>query len=154
MGAEYAASSLPFVTIAWSKPEKYMVLYHAFGFLWCLAFIQAYTQFVLASSTAIWYYAQGPDSQGAHKPVSRSFYRGIRYHLGSIAFGSLIVAIVQAIRLIMLYIHVYLHCISDLISLETNERCRPYRKQQIRGICNEMYPLLARVLRKIHSLHQ
>jgi hypothetical protein len=34
-------------------------------------------------------------------PVAASFGRVLRYHLGSLAFGSLIIAIVQLIRIIL-----------------------------------------------------
>eukprot|EP00828_Plagiopyla_frontata_P032760 TRINITY_DN4262_c0_g2_i4.p1 TRINITY_DN4262_c0_g2~~TRINITY_DN4262_c0_g2_i4.p1 ORF type:complete len:280 (+),score=21.48 TRINITY_DN4262_c0_g2_i4:77-916(+) len=39
-----------------------------------------------------------------HGTLSRSFYRAFRYHLGSLAFGSFILALVQAIRLLLVYI--------------------------------------------------
>lgn len=65
--------------------------------LWLFAFVDALTQFVIASSAAIWYFSQ----ENCHAPVRRSFYRGFRYHMGSLAFGSLLVAIVQLIRLIV-----------------------------------------------------
>eukprot|EP01017_Pseudomicrothorax_dubius_P022500 TRINITY_DN24371_c0_g1_i1.p1 TRINITY_DN24371_c0_g1~~TRINITY_DN24371_c0_g1_i1.p1 ORF type:complete len:655 (+),score=109.81 TRINITY_DN24371_c0_g1_i1:198-2162(+) len=91
-------------SVKWDTTTRNAVYYHSFGFLWGLGFLIALTQFILASTTAIWYYAQGQDGQGAHRPVSRSFYRAFRYHLGSIAFGSLILAIVQAIKLILAYI--------------------------------------------------
>ena len=59
-------------------------------FLWIFAFIDAFTQFVLASTAAIWYFSQ----ENCHKPVTRSIYRGFRFHMGSIAFGALLVALV------------------------------------------------------------
>eukprot|EP01016_Furgasonia_blochmanni_P044095 TRINITY_DN6088_c0_g1_i2.p1 TRINITY_DN6088_c0_g1~~TRINITY_DN6088_c0_g1_i2.p1 ORF type:complete len:301 (-),score=73.56 TRINITY_DN6088_c0_g1_i2:215-1039(-) len=41
----------------------------------------------------------------SHRPILRSYWRAFRYHLGSLAFGSLILAIVQAIRLVLAYLH-------------------------------------------------
>lgn len=38
-----------------------------------------------------------------HAPVRTSIYRAFRYHLGSLAFGSLILAIIQFIRVILAY---------------------------------------------------
>lgn len=104
MGAGWGDSTLPFSSINWDQPTKYFVLYHSFGFLWNIAFIMALSEFVQASSTAIWYYAQGPESNGAHGPVRRSFYRAFRYHLGSLALGSFLIAVIQAVQLVLLYI--------------------------------------------------
>lgn len=104
-GAAFVNDSLPFTSVSWSDSTYYLMIYHGFGLLWNLAFFMAFCQFVLASSCAIWYYSQGPDGQEASMTVSRSFWRGVRYHLGSIAFGSLIIAIIEAVRLVMFYIH-------------------------------------------------
>lgn len=62
----------------------------------------ALCQFIIASACAIWYWEQN----GTHKPISRSIYRAFRYHLGSLAFGSLLLAIVQMIRIILAYVDV------------------------------------------------
>lgn len=48
-----------------------------------------------------------------HWPVWSSFLRTIRYHLGTIAFGSLIIAIVQMIRLTLLYLEKTMKRYSD-----------------------------------------
>lgn len=71
-----------------------------FGTLWCNALIQATGTFVVASACCIWYYSHGPD-QDAGFPVFRSYKMAIRYHLGSLAFGSLILAIVQFLQLMV-----------------------------------------------------
>lgn len=89
-----------YCTITLSDEQKYYLWYWTFMFLWFFAFLDALTQFVLASTVAIWYFSQ----ENCHKPVTRSFYRAFRYHLGSIAFGSLLVAIVQIVRLYLYYI--------------------------------------------------
>lgn len=104
-GAVFVNDSLPFVSVSWSDSTYYLMIYHGFGLLWNMAFFMAFSQFVLASSCAIWYYSQGPDGQEASMTVTRSFWRGVRYHLGSIAFGSLIIAIIESVRIIMFYIH-------------------------------------------------
>lgn len=73
--------------------------YWTFIFLWVFQLLMAICLFVLASSACIWYFAQ----DNCHAPVSKSFYRAFRYHLGSLAFGALLVAIVQMIRLVIAY---------------------------------------------------
>lgn len=79
-----------------------MFYYFIFGGLWKNAFLGALLQFILVSSVAIWYFSQGTGV--AHKPISRSIYRAFRFHLGSIALGAFLLAVVQFIRLILAYI--------------------------------------------------
>ncbi len=68
------------------------------------AFLNALNQFVLASSACIWYFNQGKDGVDSKGEVSTSFYRAFRYHLGSLAFGSLIIAIIQFIIAVLEYL--------------------------------------------------
>jgi len=90
-----------FGTFTYDETQKYLIIYTIFGVLWGNAFIIASAQFIIASSAAIWYFKQPENPSGT---VSKAFKRLIRYHIGSIAFGSLILAIVQFIRLVLAYI--------------------------------------------------
>jgi hypothetical protein len=74
--------------------------YFVFGTLWCNALLGAIGTFLIASSACMWYYANGP-GQDLHLPILRSLGRVFRYHLGSLAFGSLILAIIQFIELVV-----------------------------------------------------
>jgi len=91
-----------FATFDYSKKLEYYMIYHLFGGLWITAFVGASVQFIIASSVAMWYFSQGT-GQGASGTVRKSTWRLFRYHFGSIAFGSLILAIVQLIRIILAY---------------------------------------------------
>jgi len=77
-----------------------------FMFLWNNAFNVALGQIVIAMCTCIWFF-RGPDERSNwFKPtglVPRSIGTVFRYHLGSVAFGSFIVAVVQFIRYLMKY---------------------------------------------------
>lgn len=79
-----------------------MVLYDIFGFLWVNAFIIGCSQFIIAAAATVWYFSFSSDTTG-----KGSICIGIkwifRYHLGSIAFGACIIAIVQMIRLMFEY---------------------------------------------------
>ena len=59
---------------------------------------------MLASCACIWYFNQGKDGVDSKGEVTTSFYRAFRYHLGSLAFGSLIVAIIQFAIAVLEYI--------------------------------------------------
>ena len=72
-----------------------------FGTLWCNAFIQAVGIFVIASACCIWYYSHGPNQDETNYPIFRSYKMVFRYHFGSLAFGALILAIVQFLQLVV-----------------------------------------------------
>jgi hypothetical protein len=96
-----SGSFLPSVT--WTSTTRYSWWYHLFALFYISAFLNALSIFVLSSSACIWYFEHRQEG-GATRPVSRSFYRGFRFHLGSIAFGSLIVAIIRFMMAVVEYI--------------------------------------------------
>uniref|UniRef100_A0A8C5LL02 Choline transporter-like protein n=1 Tax=Leptobrachium leishanense TaxID=445787 RepID=A0A8C5LL02_9ANUR len=79
--------------------------YHnAFMFLWLANFVIALGQVTLAGAFASYYWAfKKPDDMPAF-PIFSSLGRALRYHTGSLAFGSLILAIVQLIRILLEYL--------------------------------------------------
>lgn len=94
---------VPFLTtVEWSDQTKYVLLYSLFGFLWIMNFIIGSTQFVIAATCTIWYYTSTSDANGTGS-VSTGCYWVFRYHLGSIAFGAFLIALVQFIRIIFEY---------------------------------------------------
>jgi solute carrier family 44 (choline transporter-like protein), member 2/4/5 len=85
-------------------------LYVAFMFFWFSAFVVGLSQMTLAGTFGIWYWSRFSNANKNRKnnlpflPIFRSFFRAIFYHFGSIAFGSLLIAIIKLIRLILSYI--------------------------------------------------
>lgn len=77
--------------------------YNVVGFFWGLFFIAAFGEMVLAATFATWYWTFHK-SNVPFFTLSTGMGRTIRYHLGTIAFGSLIVAICRIIRVILEYI--------------------------------------------------
>ncbi|KAL4219650.1 hypothetical protein ACF0H5_022222 [Mactra antiquata] len=75
-----------------------------FMFFWGLNFIVALGQMTLAGSFASYYWAFEKPKDIPAFPLTASLYRSIRYHLGSLAFGSLLIAIVQIIRVFLEYL--------------------------------------------------
>ncbi len=82
----------PFASVKHDTDTSRMLWYWLFGGLWTHAFIMALNQFLIASTACIWYFSE---KDKVHMPVSRSVFRAFRYHLGSLAFGSLLLAIVS-----------------------------------------------------------
>ncbi|KAG9333788.1 hypothetical protein JZ751_010132, partial [Albula glossodonta] len=74
-------------------------------FLWLVNFIIALGQCTLAGAFASYYWALKKPADIPPWPLFSSFSRAIRYHTGSLALGSLILAVVQVIRIILEYLH-------------------------------------------------
>ncbi|XP_062978452.1 choline transporter-like protein 4 [Elgaria multicarinata webbii] len=79
-------------------------IYNVVGFLWCLNFVIALGQCVLAGAFASYYWAFNKPRDIPTCAVTSAFIRTLRYHIGSLAFGALILTIVQVIRIILEYL--------------------------------------------------
>lgn len=86
----------------WDASTRYVFLYHLFGLFWCNAFIVGCTQFIIGASACIWYFNCNSDAKGKGT-VSTAFKWCFRYHMGTIAFGSFIIAVCQMIRFLFEY---------------------------------------------------
>jgi choline transporter-like protein 2/4/5 len=83
--------------------NDYLLAYHFFGFLWTNQVIQAIGMCTVAGAVCHWYWAEDKKKL-PRTTVLRSWWRAVRYHIGSLIFGALIVAIVQFIRAVLYYI--------------------------------------------------
>ncbi|XP_067892680.1 choline transporter-like protein 5-B isoform X4 [Heterodontus francisci] len=75
-----------------------------FVFLWLVNFSIALGQCTLAGAFASYYWAFKKPADIPTFPLLAAFGRSLRYHTGSLAFGSLILAIIQLIRIILEYL--------------------------------------------------
>jgi choline transporter-like protein 2/4/5 len=92
----------PFASISWNETTRYVFWYNLFGLFWVNAFIIGCCQFVLAVGVCTWYFTHTADSGGSAQ-LTRGFKWVLRYHLGSIAFGALIIAIAEFLRFLFNY---------------------------------------------------
>ena len=69
-----------------------------FAILWLFHFIVACQHFVICSSVCQWYFSR--TRSDLTSPIFTSYWILLRYHLGSLALGSLIVSGVKVIRLL------------------------------------------------------
>ena len=76
-------------------------LINLFGIFWGIFFMEAFGQLVLAGAFAGWYWTFKKPENLPTNGLSASFHRSVRYHLGTVAFGSLIIAILRMIRVIL-----------------------------------------------------
>lgn len=73
-----------------------------FGFFWIVAWVIAILQFTVAATTALWYFT-GHDSDANVVSVTTGIAWAFRHHTGSLAFGSLLIAITTMIKVVFEY---------------------------------------------------
>ncbi|CAH1786106.1 unnamed protein product [Owenia fusiformis] len=93
-----------FVKYGGDEYTIYLQIFMLFMLFWCMNFIVALGQMTLAGSFASYYWAFTKPQDIPAFPVTGGLWRSIRYHLGSLAFGSLLIAIIQMIRVALEYL--------------------------------------------------
>ena len=81
---------------------SWMRLYHIFGGLWITQFVIACQHVTIAGAVSTWYFTR--EKSFLRFPILVGLKNLIRYHLGSVAFGSFIIALIKFIRMIMAYV--------------------------------------------------
>lgn len=81
-----------------SQEQKYMAYVHVFTFFWVAELLQAVFSYVLICGVCTWYFTSTSETRGTLS-ISRGFWWAVRYNLGSLAFGSFILAVVWMIRI-------------------------------------------------------
>ena len=83
----------------------YLHAYNIFAMFWSLFFLSAMGEMVLSGAFSSWYWTFDKSKNLPPAPLSTSMGRTMRYHLGTLAFGSLIIAIIRVIRVTLEYIY-------------------------------------------------
>lgn len=96
----------PFCTydIEWDDTMTFLFIYHLFGLFWASQFIVGFGYVAIAGAVARYYWCKGEVEMIPRNPVKQSAGAALRYHLGSIAFGSFFVASVQFLRGALQYV--------------------------------------------------
>jgi len=81
----------------------YRFAYVFFMYLWAMQFLIAFGQTTIAGACGVWFFA-AHGTKGKQKSVRVGLRNTWRYHLGSVALGSFIVALVQFIRYCVKYL--------------------------------------------------
>ncbi|XP_041370892.1 choline transporter-like protein 2 [Gigantopelta aegis] len=103
-GADVGTRLCHFVKYGGNEYTFYLQIFMLFMFFWLMNFIVALGQMTLAGAFASYYWAYEKPRDIPAAPLTRSLYRSLRYHLGTLAFGSLIIAIIQIIRAFLGYL--------------------------------------------------
>ncbi|XP_077389806.1 choline transporter-like protein 5-B isoform X2 [Festucalex cinctus] len=82
----------------------FLQAFNLFAFLWLVNFILALGQCTLAGAFASYYWALKKPSDIPACPLFTSFNRAISFHVGSLAFGALVLSGVQMIRICLTYL--------------------------------------------------
>ena len=80
-----------------AKPDHFVFWlqwFNLFGFYWAMNFVTAYGEMVLAGVFAKWYWTRNKTKVPCSALLT-SLFNTTFYHLGTIAFGSLIIAIIK-----------------------------------------------------------
>ena len=91
------------VDFSWDKTLWYLMIYHFFGLLWTSGFIMAFLFMSLAIAVSTWYFMEEKNA-ALKSPVWKGVKTTFGNHMGTIAFGSFIIGVVQLIRAALLYI--------------------------------------------------
>ncbi|KAJ9435406.1 Choline transporter-like protein 2 [Diplonema papillatum] len=91
---------------------RYMHAYNFFGFLWCANMLISMAFFVISGVVIMWFWSAttaeiltGEKSKSTVPfAMKNAFYRMLRYHLGTLFFGSLLIAIIQFVRAVLMYV--------------------------------------------------
>ncbi|XP_019878880.1 choline transporter-like protein 1 [Aethina tumida] len=81
--------------------------YNLLAMLWMTQFLIGCQHMVIAGAVSEWFFTR--DKSKLSFPISHSAYNLVRFHLGSVALGSLIIALVQFLRIIFKVLEKYLN---------------------------------------------
>ena len=90
-------------TYEYGKNTKYAFLYMLFMWFWSSQFIIAIGQLTIALAITCWYFTRDKSEIGTGTPIWAA-RNATWYHVGTAAFGSLIIAIVSTIQVILTYL--------------------------------------------------
>lgn len=88
--------------IVFKKNDRLVVIYSVLCFFWLLFFIIGMTQYTIAGAGALFYFSRS-SSDRKYFPIASTLWTLVWHHLGSIAVGSFLIALVCTFRAIVLY---------------------------------------------------
>jgi len=100
---EKSAYGTEYRTFTYDDNTRYAALYMLFCWFWTSQFIIAIGQLVIALGIACWYFVRDKKEVG-NFTVIWAFKAVVFNHLGTAAFGSLIIAIIKTIRAVLTYL--------------------------------------------------
>lgn len=72
--------------------------YNLLAMFWMSQFMIGCQHMVIAGAVATWFFTRNKGHMGS--PIGQSLQNLVRFHLGTVAFGSLLIALVQLVRVL------------------------------------------------------
>jgi len=88
----------------WTEEQKIYIAYYVFGIFWMMELANSIGQFVISYAVVLWYYTVKPKRGGPMCGIFRGYMVACTFHLGTLAFGSFLIAVLRYVRLICLII--------------------------------------------------
>ena len=107
VGELKAGGLTAFAQITWDPKTKYFMIFYFFGLLWNVAFINYMTIFIVGCTVAFWYFSYDNPDNRPRMPIMKSVWWAFRYHLGSLAFGAFLLAVIQFVKFCLMYVAAY-----------------------------------------------
>jgi len=101
--ASCQGAACQFVKYNRNRDYSLFQIVNVFGLFWALFFCSSFSELVLARVFSHWYWKRGV-KKFPSVPVLRAVFYTIAYHLGTVAFGSLVIAVIRMIRLVLDYV--------------------------------------------------
>lgn len=91
------------IPVQFNQSIRNLMYFQVFAFLWISALISAVFQYSVAGAIASWYFSRDPSgfSKDVGSPALRSFGRALTKSFGSLAFGALLLAVVQFLNFLV-----------------------------------------------------
>ncbi|XP_027000422.1 choline transporter-like protein 4 [Tachysurus fulvidraco] len=86
------------------RNARYLQIYNALAFFWCLHFINTLGQCTLARTFSTYYWSLSNPQNIGRYTVSKGLFQTLRYHTGTMAFGAVFVTMFQSIRIVLQYL--------------------------------------------------
>mmetsp|Transcript_90829 Transcript_90829/g.261726 ORF Transcript_90829/g.261726 Transcript_90829/m.261726 type:complete len:692 (-) Transcript_90829:103-2178(-) len=88
----------------YSAQEQFYIAYMVVMFFWLMEFTTSLSQYVLAWATQRWYFTPYVDDtkiDRPHKAVCKGYFNALRWHLGTLAYGSLLIGVLRIPRIVL-----------------------------------------------------
>ncbi|THD26061.1 Choline transporter protein 5-A [Fasciola hepatica] len=99
-----AGKACRFLYYGGRKYTIFLQFFNLFMFFWLVNFVRSLAEMTLAGTFAHYYFSRHNPKTMPRCPLLSSFFRAGFYHIGSLALGSLLVALLQWLRVILEYV--------------------------------------------------
>ncbi|EFX84766.1 hypothetical protein DAPPUDRAFT_47061, partial [Daphnia pulex] len=135
----------PVGTVIFQKDTYLQVVrwYNILAALWLSQLCLAFQNLIIAGAVAEWFFTR--DKSRLSCPVAKSTGYAVRYHLGSLAFGSLLIALMKLVRMLFNYLERKLRnstttCFGLVTCLTCFCKCCLYCFEKfLQGLCSNAY---------------